>query len=147
MDGRSRTTRQASSTGKTGKAVLDASALLAYLFDEPGAETVAEALASGVAMSAVNLSEVLAKLEDHGVGVDRAIRDLTAYGILDAIEIMDFTLAQAQEAARLRTSTTIMGLSLADRACLALAKTLGLPALTADSTWTAVPGVSVRLIP
>lgn len=128
------------------KAVLDASALLAYLFDEPGADGVAQALASGASMSAVNFSEVLAKLEDRGIGVDVAVGDFQRLGILDAMSIVDFTSLLAEEAARLRSATRGMGLSLGDRACLALAKTLGLAAWSADSSWAEVPGVTVRLI-
>lgn len=128
------------------KSVLDASALLAYLFDEPGAEAVAEALTGGASMSTVNLSEVLAKLEDHGISADVALNDLTHRGIVDTIDFVDFTLPLAEEASRLRAATRGIGLSLGDRACLALAKASGLPAVTADSSWAAVPGVTVRLI-
>lgn len=128
------------------RAVLDASTLLALLFDEPGADVVAEALTSGSLMTTVNLSDVLTKLEDRGISVDPAISDLTRYGILDASKVVDFAFLLAEEAARLRARTRDMGLSLGDRACLALARTLGMPPVTADSSWAEVAGVSISLI-
>jgi ribonuclease VapC len=128
------------------EAVLDASALIAYLFDEPGAGTVSDALLSGAIMSTVNFSEVLSKLVDRGVSVDRSISDLRQSGILDLLEIADFTASLAKEAALLREYTRDMGLSLGDRACLALARLRRVPALTADSLWAKVPGAVVRLI-
>lgn len=127
--------------------VLDASAFLAYLFDEPGAETVVEAISEGACMSAVNYSEVLSKLVDRGVPVEDALRDLTGRGLLDAIELLDFDVAVATEAARLRDATRNSGLSLGDRACIATALVAGLPVLTADATWQGVGlSVDVRLI-
>lgn len=126
--------------------VLDASALLAYLFDEPGADVVSEALLAGALINTVNFSEVLSKLADHGVAVEQAISDLSAQGVLDLLEIVDFTVPLAEETARLRKVTRDMGLSLGDKACLALGKLQDLPVVTADSLWAKVPGVTVRLI-
>ncbi len=83
---------------------------------------------------------------DHCVTVDRAVSDLRAHGVLDLLEMADFTVPLAEEAARLREHSGNMGLSLADRACLALAKSRKLPVVTADSLWLRVPGVTVRLI-
>ena len=128
------------------KAVLHASALLAYLLDEPGSDRVAEALSSGSFVCAVNLCEVLSKLEDRGLRVGEALEALTSQGILDALEIVAFDAALARETASLRAATRGAGLSLGDRACIALAKTLAVPALTADRTWPALPGVEVRPI-
>jgi len=123
--------------------VLDSSALLAYLFEEPGAEVVAEALASGACISAVNFSEVLAKLSDCGIPVDRAMSDFAQHGLLDVLRIIDFDLANAEAAADLRTSTRKVGLSLGDRACLALGRVRKTRVLTADEAWSAVSGVEV----
>ena len=110
--------------------VLDASALLALLNAEPGAELVAEAL-PGAAISAVNLSEVVAKLSDAGMP-ERAIRQaLQPLGL----DIVPFDEEQAYEAGLLRIPTKDAGLSLGDRGCLTLARRLNLPALTADRTW------------
>lgn len=129
-----------------GEVVLDASALLAYLFGEPGADVASETLLEGAVMSAVNLSEVLSKLVDRGVSVDQALSDLRAHGVLDLLEIAHFSVSLAEEAARLRECARGMGLSLGDRACLALGKIRRLPVVTADSHWVNVPGVTVRLI-
>lgn len=122
--------------------VLDASALLALLNDEPGAEKVKKVLATA-AMSAVNLSEVLAVLADRGVPRDEAetvLADLP-------MDIVPLDRAAAGEAAALRGSTRHAGLSLGDRACLALAGRLGCPALTTDRAWAKLKvGVAVTCI-
>jgi len=123
--------------------VLDASALLAVLQREPGSESVAEALAAGAAISAVNLSEVIAKLSDIGM----AERDVRT--VLDALglEVLGFDAELAYAAGLLRPATKQMGLSLGDRACLALAQHLGLEALTADRSWSELRlDVSVRVV-
>lgn len=115
------------------KTVLDASALLAWLEDEPGADIVEPILASGAAlMSAVNWGEVLVKLVDRGVSEDdlRRIR-----GSLD-IEIRAFDEDAAFVSATLRHDTRKLGLSTADRACLGLALLAGAPVVTADHAWS-----------
>jgi ribonuclease VapC len=128
--------------------VLDASALLAHLRDEPGAEVVAEAVASGTAISAVNLAEVFSRAADRGADPATLATELTRIGLLDgAITVEPFTAADAIETARLRPLTRVAGLSLGDRACLALARRLGAPALTADAAWQEVAhGVELRPI-
>jgi ribonuclease VapC len=110
--------------------VWDASALLVLLQQEPGWRQLAPRLPGG-AMSSVNLSEVAAKLLQAG-GTPRATRE-----ILDAlpVEIHDFTTDLAYRAAELRAVTKSQGLSLGDRACLALGLSLGAPVLTGDRTW------------
>ena len=124
------------------KTVIDASALLALLNAEPGADIVTEALPSGV-ISAVNLSEVVAKLCDAGMP-EKAIRQaLQPLGL----EIVPFDEEQSYQAGLLRTSTQDMGISLGDRACLNLAKTLGVVALTADRAWADLSvGAPVKII-
>ena len=115
----------------TGRAwVLDASALLALLFDEPGGEMVERGLMASV-ISAVNLSEVMHKSLERGVGVEGLRDDLEALGV----DVLAFDGDAAEEAANLRLATRAAGLSLGDRACLALARRLELPAVTADRTW------------
>jgi ribonuclease VapC len=128
--------------------VLDASALLAHLRDEPGADVVAEAVASGAAISAVNLAEVFSRAADRGADPPTLAAELTRVGLLDgAITVEPFTAADAIETARLRPLTRVAGLSLGDRACLALARRLGAPALTADAAWQGVAhGVELRPI-
>jgi ribonuclease VapC len=117
-------------------AVLDASALLALLKGEPGAERVAEALERGAYLSAVNLAEVLSKLADWGEDPAEAQARMAQVGLLGAaVEVLPFTGEDALEVARLRALTRAYGLSFGDRACLALARRLGLPALTAERAW------------
>lgn len=113
------------------EAVLDASAVLALINGEPGADLVAQLLPSSM-VSSVNLSEVVAKLADFGMP-QRAIRDT-----LDSLrlDVVPFDAEQAYEAGLLRLATRGAGLSLGDRACLALAGRLELPALTTDASWT-----------
>jgi ribonuclease VapC len=119
--------------------VLDASALLAHLRDEPGAEVAAEAIASGAVISTVNLAEVFSRVADRGGDAAQLAAELTQSGLLDgAITVEPFTTADAIEAARLRPLTRDAGLSLGDRACLALARRLDAPALTADIDWQGV---------
>jgi ribonuclease VapC len=105
--------------------VFDASAVLVLLFAEPGAEVAGRYLRDGI-ISAANLAEVLAKLADYGLPLPEAIR---------AVAVVPLTEAQAQRSAELRPVTRALGLSLGDRACLALAADRGLPALTADRAW------------
>lgn len=114
------------------KNILDASAVLAVLNGEPGEKKVIPILAES-AISAVNLTEVAAKLLE--AGIDEAGAQL-ALSILGIGEIVDFTEDLAWEAARLRPITKQFGLSLGDRACLALAIKLKIPAVTADKEWS-----------
>jgi len=122
--------------------VIDASALLALLNAEPGADVVAEALPGGV-ISAVNLSEVVAKLCDAGMPEKTIHQALQPLGI----EIVPFDEEQAYQAGLLRVATQDMGVSLGDRACLSLAKKLGVVALTADRVWAGLSvGVTIKVI-
>jgi PIN domain nuclease of toxin-antitoxin system len=123
--------------------VLDASAVLAFLHREPGADSVAAVL-PGAIIGSVNAAEVLAKLSDSGLRSDRA------EAIFDALELRvePLTDSQARRSALFRPLTRRRGLSLGDRACLALAAELGVSALTTDRAWTAVAGatgVAIRL--
>ncbi|MGD0981854.1 MAG: type II toxin-antitoxin system VapC family toxin [Solirubrobacteraceae bacterium] len=129
--------------------VLDASALLAYLGNELGGDVVAEAIAGGATISIVNLAEALSTLATRGADPTAVVTRLTERGLLDgAITVEPFTLADATEAARLRPLTRLAGLSLADRACLALASRLSREALTADRAWLGVElnDVDIRMI-
>ena len=111
-------------------AVLDGSALLALLLGETGADRVADLL-SRSAVSTLNLSEAVAKLSEHGVP-ELGIR--TALGDLD-LDVRAFDQDAAFAAGRLREPTRNHGLSLGDRACLALAMRLDAVAVTADRAW------------
>jgi PIN domain nuclease of toxin-antitoxin system len=119
--------------------VLDASALLAYLQDESGTEQVAEAMESGTVMSAANWAEVLSKLADEGEDPYTVASQLAVRGLIGgAIEVVSLTEADAIEIARLRPLTRTSGLSLGDRACLALGTRLRIPILTADRLWASL---------
>jgi ribonuclease VapC len=127
--------------------VLDASALLAYLRDEPGALPVEVALTQGAAMSAVNWAEVLSKVAevDQPQALVEAMRNQGILG--QQLQIYGLSAEDALAIAELRPLTQSVGLSLADRACLALVKRLGVAALTADRVWADVEtGVTVQLI-
>lgn len=116
------------------EAVLDASAVLAVLQEEPGGETV-ESLLPECVISTVNLSEVIAKLVDNGIDGTAAVRLTEA----QPFRPVDHTLDLARIAGALRAETRGAGLSLGDRACLALAIAMGLPVFTADRAWQGLP--------
>lgn len=122
--------------------VLDASALLALLFDEPGGDVVEPRLTTSI-ISAVNLSEVMQKSLERGVGVESLRDDLEDLGI----EVVAFDADAAEETANLRVATRATGLSLGDRACLALAARWNLPAVTADRMWKGLAlGIPVEVV-
>ncbi|MFU8837462.1 MAG: type II toxin-antitoxin system VapC family toxin [Thiohalomonadaceae bacterium] len=110
--------------------VLDASALLAFLHDEPGGGQVESEL-DGAVMSTVNWSEVVQKALQRGVDVCGIREDLQELGM----QIIPFSAKQAELAADLYEMARTHGLSLADRACLALALDSQASILTADRVW------------
>lgn len=113
------------------RGVLDASALLALLNGEPGSEQVANVIVDGAVISTVNFAEVVTKLSEIGMS-EALIHDvLNSLGL----EIVDLDFKQAYQIGLLRPLTRHAGLSLGDRACLALAQQLALPALTTDHIW------------
>lgn len=109
--------------------VLDASALLAILNQESRATQWEDAVPDA-ALSAVNLSEVVARLADVGMS-ERQIRDSLDLGMT----VVPFDAVLAHAAGLLWPKTRALGLSLGDRACLALAMHMGLPAVTTDRVW------------
>ena len=123
------------------ESVLDASAVLAALFEEPGAERVARALQRGAAISSVNVAELAACLSEEGWS-SAAVADAVAE---TGIEVVPFDHRTALLSGAYRPRTRRQGLGLGDRACLATACRLGLPALTADRSWAdlAIDGVNV----
>lgn len=124
------------------KAAIDASALLALLFAEPGAEVVADAIAEGAAISTVNLSEVATVLVRHGRDPEQILRP-----VREQLAVEPLTDTDALATAALYPKTTGKGLSLGDRACLALAQRLGGPAVTAEHVWGELDlDVQVQLI-
>ena len=129
--------------------VLDASALLAYLNDEAGAQVVEDSLVRGSAISAVNLAEVLSKLAEVGEDPQDVSDNLRRRGLLGGkLVVSPFGPDDAVMIARLHRTTRAHGLSLGDRACLGLALRLRVPAVTADRVWSrlkiAVKVVTVR---
>ena len=125
--------------------VLDASALMAVINEERGANIVRSALEDGAAISAVNLSEVVAKLSDYGMPKDDILAalagiDLAVEGLSEDAWVHGW-FAPTQDS-RGRAFTW-------GRSCLALGIRLGLPVLTADRPWLRVPplqGVDIRCI-
>jgi len=120
---------------------LDSSALIALLNAERGGDLVKSMLAEA-AVSTVNLAEVTTKLVDWRIDLD----DLSTIVREGKVEIVPFTEAQARLCGELRRTTRSRGLSLGDRACLALAQERGLTAVTADGAWVGATSVPVLLI-
>ena len=111
--------------------LLDASIILAIILGEAGSQEAASLL-SGASISTVNQSEVLRKLVDGGLSIS------DAKGEFDRFELacINFDQEQSVEAARLRPLTRHLGMSFADRACLALAGIKNWPVYTADRRWS-----------
>lgn len=124
--------------------VLDASALLALLLEEPGGDRVKAAL-NGSAMTSVNLAEVVSHYAKQGASraaIETLLRDFP-------IEIVSADRDLSYDAGMLRPLTLKGGLSLGDRYCLALARRLDVPVLTAERRWPQIAeavGVRVELI-
>ncbi len=121
--------------------VLDSSAVLAHIFEETGADLVEEVL-PGALLCSVNLAEVVAKLKDRGLS---AAEIKTALETVD-FEVVDFDRELAVICGQLRGETRHLGLSLGDRACLAVARQRDIVAFTTDSAWARTPDVKVRLL-
>lgn len=121
--------------------VLDASAVLALLFDEPGADAVAEHVAGGAVVSTVNLAEVATVLVRRGRDPEVVLRPLRAQ-----VHVIAFTEDDAAAVAALYPLVSRRGLSLGDRACLALARRLQVAAITAEHVWRGldVDGVTIE---
>ncbi len=126
--------------------VLDASALVAYARNEPGADVVATLLRGGrrIVVSSVNWAEATGKLREYRTTPSILRQALAA---VDA-EIVPFAEADADRVGELTPRLRPLGLALGDRACLALAISLAGTALTADRTWTSLDlvGLTVELI-
>lgn len=122
--------------------MLDASAVLALLQEEPGSAVVEAQLASAI-ISTVNLSEVVAQLIKHQIPEKLAARVVSDLGL----QSIAFDEEMAYHAAALIKITGRFGLSLGDRACLALAQKLELPVITADRVWKNLNvGCEIRIL-
>ncbi len=112
------------------KYVLDASAVLALLNQEPGMDRV-EAVLADSCISTVNYCEVLGKLIDAGLPEQDARESVEMLNV----EVVGFDVDLARLAAALRSTTKKLGLSLGDRSCLALALSRRNTAMTAERVW------------
>ena len=122
--------------------VFDASAVLAFVFDERGADVVQGYLSSAI-ICAPNVTEIVTRLIDEGRTADEASNQYLALGL----PVIELDRALALRAGVLRTIGRDRGLSLGDRACLALAERENLVAVTADRAWQNLGfGVGIRLI-
>ncbi|HUE81950.1 MAG TPA: type II toxin-antitoxin system VapC family toxin [Pyrinomonadaceae bacterium] len=122
--------------------VLDASAVLALLNQEPGHNRVAPLLSQSV-LSSINLCEVLGKLIDAGIAASEANQTVELLGM----PIVPFDAELALTTAELRTDTRSLGLSLGDRSCIALARNRGATAVTAERLWSKLKlGVTIEVI-
>lgn len=124
--------------------VLDAAALMAMLLDEPGADLV-EQVVGGSLMSTVNISECCARAGERNADLAEVLSIIVAQDVAPA----DFTREHAVLAARLREPTRSAGLSLGDRACLALAQERDATVYTADrrmASFDGKLGIDIRLI-
>ncbi len=121
--------------------VLDSSAVLAFVNGEPGAEIVGRLIGDSL-ISTVNLAEVVTKLVERSGSLELARE---ALAIVD-LDVVDFDRNLAEYAGGLVASTKRKGLSLGDRACLALAARERIPAVTGDRSWQAIDlGIEVRV--
>jgi ribonuclease VapC len=128
--------------------VVDASALLAYLHSEEGAEVVAEAVAETAAISSANWAETLSKLGDAGHVPSDVGTELEEQGLIPGlIEVEPLTADDSLAIAELRLRTGDRSLSLGDCACLALGQRLELPVLTADRRWSELDELGVDVKP
>lgn len=111
-------------------AVLDASALLAFLRGEPGNDRVAAVLGKSC-ISSVNLAETYSKLIEYGKPLEAVIFHVRRL----QIPVVEFDESQAEIAASFWKKSRTIGMSLGDRACLSLAMKLSVPALTTEQVW------------
>jgi ribonuclease VapC len=123
--------------------VLDASAILTVINDEPGAEKLTPDLLARAVGSTVNLAEVQTKLVSRGWTPEQAWED----AISPLREAVSFDEEQARIAGDLVIQTRHLGLSLGDRACLALGIALKVPVYTAEKVWKKLKvGVRIHVI-
>ncbi|MGH8611688.1 MAG: type II toxin-antitoxin system VapC family toxin [Gammaproteobacteria bacterium] len=123
--------------------VLDASAVLAYLQQEPGMDVVRNAMQEGSTINTVNLAEVCAKLKGRGVEPRPIVERLKALGL----DVTAFSEEDAMCSGEMVPMTQPLELALGDRACLASCRRLSAAALTAEKAWARLElGIEVRLI-
>ncbi|MGA3031689.1 MAG: type II toxin-antitoxin system VapC family toxin [Terracidiphilus sp.] len=125
------------------KVVFDASAILALLQNEQGAEKLTDEIIENAVASTVNLAEVQSKLVKKGDNADQAWQD-----VLSSVTAEEpFTSDQARIAGSMIATTEKLGLSLGDRSCLALAIALRAPVYTTEQTWRNLKvGIPIHVI-
>jgi ribonuclease VapC len=124
------------------EAVFDASAILALIFDEPGAEVLTDEVLDRAVASTVNLAEVQGKLIKKGFTPDEAWEDSLAL-----VKPELFTSEQARAAGTMIAKTSQLGLSLGDRSCLALAIALNAEVYTTEKLWKNLKlGIPIHVI-
>ena len=129
----------------TSGSILDSSALIAYMNDEPGGPLVSQALAQGTAMSVVNWAEVISKFVGWGEDPDQFIARFSAQPSLrNGVRFVPMVAADSIQIAKLWPFARAHNLSLGDRACLALGLRLGLPVLHAEHRWLGLD-IGIRL--
>jgi len=122
--------------------VLDASAVLTYLHQEPGWETVRSVIGES-SISAVNWSEVAQKIKQKGMDIVTVRSLLEELGLI----IAPFSVEQAELAAHLWDQGKEFGLSMADRVCLAFAMQQQTPVFAADREWVKLQlNIDIRLL-
>jgi PIN domain nuclease of toxin-antitoxin system len=130
---------QSAESSEPGQAVLDSSAVLAVLYNEPGAEVARPYLDGGI-ISAVNFTEVLTKIRARSTTSAEADDAPTVFAGLGLHVAERFIAWQAARAAAMQSAAGHLGVSLGDRACLAVTETTpGGYALTADTAWRKLP--------
>jgi ribonuclease VapC len=121
--------------------VLDASAVLAFMFEETGHEIVRPLLRGGL-ISSVNAGEVIFRTYNNGGSIARQVQEFRSL----EMRVVDFDLDQAATAASFKPYAVAANLSFADRACLALGVHRNLPIVTAEQDWLKVKELDIRLI-
>jgi PIN domain nuclease of toxin-antitoxin system len=122
--------------------VLDSSAVLAVINGERGADAIFAYL-DDASVSAVNYAEVIGKIVEGGLDRQTAREAVLRLGV----RVLAFDSSQAERTGELRPLTRHRGLSLGDRACLALAEQKAAIVVTADATWSGVlPDLDIRLV-
>lgn len=126
------------------KVVLDTSALLAYLFEETGADKVSPILEAGSGViGSANYAELVTKLVDKNMPMPEILVVISSL----ELEFIPQDEQQASLTGELRAISKPFGLSLGDRACLALGLATGLPVMTADQLWKDVAtGQDIKLM-
>ena len=121
--------------------VLDSSAVLAVINSEKGEDVVEPKFPESM-ISSVNLAEILTKLAERNVN----LRDALDYFLKVGLDVAEFDVALALKTATLRPLTKHLGLSLGDRACLALAIQENATAVTADRSWATLDVCPIEII-